>query len=130
LLARKNDIRESVFLAELNLDLLLVRRNAAKSFKPLPTYPSSRRDVALLLPEATTHDAVLQAVKQAKAANLESAELFDVFHGKNVPEGHKSMAYAFTYRGADKTLTDTEVNSAHDGLVARLKQALGATMRE
>jgi phenylalanyl-tRNA synthetase beta chain len=130
LLARKNDIREGVFLAELNLDLLLARRNAAKSFKPLPTYPSSRRDVALLLPEATTHDAVLQAVKQAKAANLESVELFDVFHGKNVPEGQKSMAYAFTYRGADKTLTDTEVSSAHDGLVARLKQALGATMRE
>jgi phenylalanyl-tRNA synthetase beta chain len=47
-----------------------------------------------------------------------------------VPEGQKSMAYAFTYRGADKTLTDTEVSSAHDGLVARLKQALGATMRE
>jgi phenylalanyl-tRNA synthetase beta chain len=130
LLARKNDIREAVFLAELNLDLLLARRNAAKSFKTLPTLPSSRRDVALLLPEATTHDAVLQAVKQAKAANLESVELFDVFRGKNVPEGQKSMAYAFTYRGADKTLTDTEVTSAHDGLVARLKQALGATMRE
>lgn len=130
LLARKHDIREAVFVAELNLDLLLARRNAAKTFKPLPTFPSSRRDVALLVPEATTHDAVLMAAKQAKAANLESVELFDVFRGKNVPEGQKSMAYAFTYRGADKTLTDTEVNSAHDGLVARLKQALGATTRE
>jgi phenylalanyl-tRNA synthetase beta chain len=130
LLARKHDIREAVFVAELNLDLLLARRNAAKAFKPLPTFPSSRRDVALLVPEATTHDAVLMATKQAKAANLESVELFDVFRGKNVPEGQKSMAYAFTYRGADKTLTDTEVNSAHDGLVARLKQTLGATTRE
>jgi phenylalanyl-tRNA synthetase beta chain len=130
LLARKHDIREAVFLAELNLDLLLARRNAGKSFKALPTLPSSRRDVALLVPEATTHDAVLMATKQAKAANLESVELFDVFRGKNVPEGQKSMAYAFTYRGVDKTLTDTEVTTAHEGLVAKLKQALGATMRE
>ena len=57
----------------------------------------------MLVPEATTHEAVLQVVKQAKPANLESVELFDVFRGKNVPAGQKSMAYAFTYRarGAD-----------------------------
>ena len=51
----------------------------------------------MLVPEATTHDAVLQVVKQAKLANLEVTDLFDVFRGKNVPPGQKSMAYAFTY---------------------------------
>src|SRR6185369_6180634 len=58
LLARKYDLRDSVFLAELNLDLLLARRNPAKSFKALPAFPSTRRDVAMLVPAATTHDAV------------------------------------------------------------------------
>ncbi len=129
-IAKRQDIRGAVFLAELNLDLLLARRNPAKAFKALPMFPSSRRDVAMLIPEATTQDAVLQAVKQARAANLESVELFDVFRGKNVPEGQKSMAYAFTNRAVERTLTDAEVNGAHEKLVAHLKQVLGATVRD
>jgi phenylalanyl-tRNA synthetase beta chain len=129
-LARRYDLRDGVFLAELNLDLLLARRNPAKSFRSLPAYPSIRRDVAMLVPESTTHEAVLQVVKQAKPANLETVDLFDVFRGKNVPPGQKSMAYAFTYRSAEKTLTDTEVNTAHDKLVEQFRQKLQATIRE
>jgi len=91
-LAKKYDLRDAVFLAELNLDLLLARRNPSKSFKSLPAFPAIRRDVAMLVPETTTHEAVLQVVKQTKPANLESVELFDVFRGKNVPEGQKSLA--------------------------------------
>jgi phenylalanyl-tRNA synthetase beta chain len=129
-LARQHDLRDAVLLAELNLDLLIHRRNPARSFKPLPAFPSVRRDVAMLVPETVTHDAVLAVVRQAKAANLESVDLFDVFRGKNVPEGRKSLAYAFTYRNAGRTLTDPEVNAAHDKLVADLKQKLGASLRE
>ncbi|HEX7570901.1 MAG TPA: phenylalanine--tRNA ligase subunit beta, partial [Verrucomicrobiae bacterium] len=128
-LAKKYDLRDGVFLAEFNLDLLLSKRNPAKSFKALPQFPSSRRDVAMLVPETVTHDAVLQAVKQAKAANLEAVELFDVFRGKSVPDGQKSMAYAFTYRAADKTLTDADVNSAHEKITAALKMQLQAELR-
>jgi phenylalanyl-tRNA synthetase beta chain len=124
------DLRDPVFLAELNFDLLLARRNPAKSFKPLPAYPSIRRDIAMLLPEATLHEAVLSVVRQAKPQNLEKAELFDVFRGKNVPEGQKSMAYAFTYRNSDRTLTDAEVNAAHVELIAQLRQTLHANVRE
>jgi phenylalanyl-tRNA synthetase beta chain len=129
-LAKKYDLPDAVFLAELNLDQLLARRNPAKSFKPLPQFPSIRRDVAMLVPEATTHESVLQAVKQTKPANLETVELFDVFRGKNVPEGQKSLAYAFTYRSPEKTLTDVEVNAAHAKIVGALKQSLCAAVRE
>ena len=83
----------------------------------------------MIVPEATTHDAVLQVVKQTKPANLEAVELFDVFRGKNVPEGQKSLAYAFTYRAADKTLTDAEVNAAHDKVVEQFRQELAAVIR-
>ena len=127
--AKKHDLRDGVFLAELNLDTLLSRRNAAKSFRALPAFPAVRRDIALLVPEATTHESILQAVKQAKPANLESVDLFDVFRGKNVPPGQKSVAYAFTYRQAERTLTDAEVNSAHEKLVEQLKQKLQAVVR-
>jgi phenylalanyl-tRNA synthetase beta chain len=129
-LAKKYDLRDAALLAELNLDLLLARRNPAKSFKPLPAFPAIRRDVAMIVPEATTHDAVLRLVKQAKPANLEAVELFDVFRGKNVPEGQKSLAYAFTYRAADKTLTDAEVNAAHAKIVETFKAQLQAAVRE
>ena len=128
-LARKYDLRDAVFLAEFNLDLLLAKRNASKSFRALPQFPSSRRDVAMLVPEATTHEAVLQTVKQTKAANLETVELFDVFRGKSVPDGQKSMAYAFTYRAMDKTLTDADVNSAHEKIMGALKTQLQAELR-
>ena len=128
-LAKKYDLRDAVFLAELNLDLLLARRNPSKSFKALPAFPAIRRDVAMLVPEATTHDAILQVVKQTKPANLESVELFDVFRGKNVPEGQKSLAYAFTYRNPEKTLTDAEATDAHEKLVEQFKKALSATVR-
>jgi len=129
-LAKQYDLRDPVFLAELNLDQLLARRNPAKSFKALPMFPSSRRDVAMLVPEATTHDAVLAVVKQTKPANLETVELFDVFRGKNVPEGQKSVAYAFTYRNLERTLTEAEINAAHEKLVAQFKQTLNAALRE
>ena len=84
----------------------------------------------MLVPEATTHDAVLQLVRQTKPANLETVELFDVFRGKNVPDGQKSMAYAFIYRNPERTLTDAEVNNAQEKAVAQLKSALRATIRD
>ncbi|MBI5388617.1 MAG: phenylalanine--tRNA ligase subunit beta [Verrucomicrobia bacterium] len=129
-IAKQYDLRDPVWLAELNLDQLLARRNPVKSFKPLPQFPPIRRDVAMLVPEAVTHDAVLAAVKQAKLPNLEAVELFDVFRGQNVPEGQKSLAYAFTYRHAERTLTDAEVNAAHEKLVTQFRQSLQAVVRE
>ena len=129
-LAKRYDLRDAVLLAELNLDVVLARRSPAKSFKPLPLFPSIRRDVAMLVPEATAHETVLLTVRQAKPGNLESVELFDVFRGRNVPAGQKSMAYAFTYRNPERSLTDLEVNAAHEKLAAEFKQKLQATVRE
>jgi phenylalanyl-tRNA synthetase beta chain len=129
-LAKKYDLRDGVLLAELNLDLLLARRNPAKSFKSLPQFPGIRRDVAMLVPESTTHEAVLQIVKQTKPVNLEAVELFDVFRGRHVPEGQKSLAYAFMYRSPEKTLTDAEVNATHTKITEAFKSQLQAVVRE
>ncbi|MBA4147464.1 MAG: phenylalanine--tRNA ligase subunit beta [Verrucomicrobia bacterium] len=129
-LAKRYDLRDAVFLAELNFDLLIARRNTGKSFKTLPAFPSVRRDVAMLVPETVNHDAVLSVVKQTKPANLENVELFDVFRGKNIPEGQKSLAYAFTYRSPEKTLTDVEVSAAHEKLVSGFRDQLQAVVRD
>ncbi len=129
LIAKDFDIKNSVFLAELDLDRLIAMRVHSRSFKPLPAYPSVRRDIAMLVDESTTHMDVERAVKKAKVQQLDSVEVFDVFRGKHVPEGKKSVAYSFTYRDVSKTLTDAEVNKAHDKLVAQLKSTIGAEIR-
>jgi phenylalanyl-tRNA synthetase beta chain len=128
--AKLHDLRDAVLLAELDFDELLSRRTPGKSFKPLPQFPSIRRDIAMLVPETITHEAISGVVKQTKPANLERVELFDVFRGKTIPAGQKSVAYAFIYRSSERTLTDAEVNTAHEKLVGQFKQSLQATVRD
>ncbi len=128
-LGKQLKLRDPAFLAELNLDILLKRRNTGKSLKQLPTVPGSRRDVALLVPEEVTHEEILKTAKKAKADNLESIELFDVFRGQNIPEGQKSVAYAFNYRHPERTLKDKEVDKAHTKVTEHLKTKLNATVR-
>ena len=129
-LGKRYEARDAVYLAEMNLDALLQRRTTNKSFKSLPQFPASERDVAMLVDESVNHRDVLGVVKKIKPANLVDAQLFDVFRGKNVPEGQKSLAYSFTYRNTEKTLKDKEVNSAHDQLIAAFKDKLSATIRD
>ena len=129
-LGRHYECRSPVFLAELDLGVLLQRRTRAKSFKALPQFPAIVRDVAMLVPETIKHDDVMALVKKVKPENLTHTKLFDVFRGKNVPAGQKSVAYAFTYRHAERTLTDDEVNAAHGEIVAALCDQLTATIRD
>ena len=129
-LGKEYGSRDAIFLAELDLEILLKRRTTNKSFKSLPKFPAIERDVAMLVAESVTHAEVLVVVKNTKAANLVDTELFDVFRGQNVPEGQKSLAYSFTYRSAEKTLTDEEVNGAHESLVVAFKEKLGAMIRD
>jgi len=130
LLSREYECRDAVFLAELNIDVLLHRRTRAKSFKSLPQFPAIVRDVAMIVEDSVTHAHVLGVVKNAKLENLVDTRLFDVFRGKNVSEGQKSMAYTFVYRNADRTLTDDEVNNEHAKLVAALNESLSAIIRD
>lgn len=112
------------------MELLLAHRDPTRTFRPLPQFPAIRRDVAMIVPEHITHEIVLSVVRQTKPPHLEQVELFDVFRGCSVPPGHKSMAYAFTYRASERTLTDAEVNAIHQQVVTVLKLKLGATIRE
>jgi phenylalanyl-tRNA synthetase beta chain len=83
----------------------------------------------MLIEESVPHEKVVAVVKQAKPQNLENVQLFDVFRGKSIPSGRKSVAYAFTYRNADRTLTEAEVNAAQEKLLQQLKTQLNAEIR-
>ena len=83
----------------------------------------------MLVDESVSHDDVLRMVKKAKADFLHSVELFDVFRGKGIPEGKKSVAYAFVYRDKDRTLKDEEVTAVHAKVIERLKADASAEIR-
>ena len=84
----------------------------------------------MIVPESVTHEAVLDVVRQLKPNNLESIEPFDVFRGRQVPSGQKSLAYALTYRAADRTLREEDVAPVHTRLVEGFRSSIGASIRE
>ena len=129
LLAAQLDLKKPVLLAELDLKILLTRRRQKKSFQALPTFPSARRDAAMLVDESISHADVLRAVKKAKPDFLQTVELFDVFRGIGIPEGKKSLAYAFVYRHRRRTLKDEEVAAAHAKVIRRLQDEIAAEIR-
>ncbi len=128
-LARDLDLRKPVFLAELECGPLLRPGKQGGKHRPLPQFPSIRRDLALLVGEEVPHQRVLDVVRKARCPQLQTVRLFDVFRGKGIPEGRKSLAYAFIYRDRERTLTDEEVSRIHSPLAETLKRELGASIR-
>jgi len=118
-----------VWLAELDLETLGALRRPLRQYGPLPQYPAVTRDMALVVAATVTHEAVEAAIRQLAQPLLESVRLFDLYAGAPLGEGRKSLAYALTYRAADRTLTDDEVNDVHQQLVAALCRALEAELR-
>lgn len=128
-LAAHLDLKKAVLLAELDWRLLLAHRGGGKSFQALPMFPSVRRDAAMLVDETVSHAEVLRTVKKAKPDFLQKVELFDVFRGKGIPDGKKSVAYAFVYRDRRRTLKDEEVAAAHAKVIQRLQDEVAAEIR-
>lgn len=119
-----------IYCCELMLDA--VRRHSDRTvvYKPLPKYPSTSRDIALLVDEGMEVGKIEEVIKQYAGSILESVKLFDVYRGKQVEEGKKSVAFALTYRDKDKTLTDDEVAKVHRKVIEALKEKLNAVLRE
>jgi phenylalanyl-tRNA synthetase beta chain len=128
--AKKLDLRDAVLVAEMELEPLLTAAHEEKQFHELPKFPAVVRDMALLVAETTTHADVLAAIEKNQNKFLERVELFDIFRGGSIPMGRKSMAYSLTFRAADRTLTDAEVNEAHEKIKRQLQQALKCEIRE
>ena len=99
-------------------------------YKPLPKYPAITRDIALVIKDEIYAKQVEDIIKENGEGVLEKVEMFDVYKGKQVPEGHKSIAYSLTYRAEDRTLTDDEVSSIHHKIIQELEKKLNAHLRE
>ena len=126
-------IKVPVFYAELNLDGWLERAPQPEKYRPVPAFPPIRRDLAIVLPKSVPQEKVTETIHSARAANLESVRLFDLFldpKGEKIPADQKSLAFALTYRAADRTLTEKEVNEAHETVRRKLTSVLSCAFRE
>lgn len=118
-----------LFVAMIQLKELLTAEERTLLYDPISQFPSTSRDVAFIAPKELEHRIVVDFIQKAHLPNLERVELFDIFEGEAVGEGRKSMAYSLIFRSAERTLTDDEVNSAHEKLRQKLERGLGVELR-
>ena len=130
LLAAKSTAPGAVFVAEVHADLLLMRNELATKFRDIEKFPAVTRDIAMIVPEETSHQKILRAIEEPREPLLEHVELFDLFSGGEIGNARKSLAYRLTYRDRSRTLTSEEVNAAHAKIRERLRRDLGAELRE
>src|SRR6202048_521228 len=123
------DAPGAVFVAELDVDLVLVAQESAKRFRELERFPAVTRDIAMIVPEKLSHAEILRAIQNPKEPLLESVQLFDLFTGE-LGAARKSLAYTLTYRDRSRTLTSDEVTAAHAKIRERLQREVGAELRE
>ncbi len=123
------DMDGEVYVAQINLPDLLTYAKKEKTYTPLPKYPAVNRDLAILVDD-TVLAADVEALIRKKAKKLFAGlRLFDVYKGKQIPEGKKSMAYSVTLQSMEKTLTDAEVSETVSEILSALEKDLGATLR-
>jgi phenylalanyl-tRNA synthetase beta chain len=120
-------LKMDAVLFEVRLDALSQGRIPA--FEPLSRFPEVRRDLAFILKEATPVQALLDCAKQQAGEYLQDIKLFDVYAGKGVAEGNKSIALGLTWQHPSRTLNDEEINQLVDSIVTQVRVKLDAELR-
>ena len=121
-------INTRVYVGKLKLRKLFAMMDTQRSYVPMPKFPASTRDLALLCDDALPVMTMEKAIKAAAGKILEKIELFDVYKGSQIAQGKKSVAFNISMRASDRTLTDEEVNSAMSKILKALEE-LGAQIR-
>jgi phenylalanyl-tRNA synthetase beta chain len=118
-----------VFNAELYLDNILSRVQLLRKFKPLPLYPSVRRDISFLVNEDVATQELLNFLNQTSSLLLKEIKVVDHYKGKQIPQGHKSLTISCDYQSNQRTLTDREVNEDHAKICELLKEKFRVQIR-
>ena len=123
------DIKQKVYGFSMSLSELNDYISDEVAFQPIPKFPASARDLAILVPEELSDADVEAIITKRGGKHLESLTLFDLYQGKQVPEGYKSMAYSLAFRAPDRTLTDFDVDTWIKKIVDDLEKN-GCKLRE
>jgi phenylalanyl-tRNA synthetase beta chain len=116
------ELKQEIFIGELNLEKLIeLSEKVETKFKPIPKFPPVTRDISLIADEDIPVSEIEKIIRE-NSKFLERIELFDVYKGKGIPEGKRSVAFSLTFRAPDRTLSDEEVNRIVDGIIESLSK--------
>ncbi|MCF0190055.1 MAG: phenylalanine--tRNA ligase subunit beta [Marinilabiliaceae bacterium] len=133
-LSAKFDIDKPVYYAEINMDIVYrnIRQRTQKNpirFSDIPKFPEVKRDLALLIDKSISYAQVRNIALKTEKRLLKSVNLFDVYEGKNLPEGKKSYAVSFILQDEEKTLNDKQIDGIMQQLISAFQRELGAELR-
>lgn len=123
------DIKQEVMYADFNWGLIIKLLANSIKFQEIPKYPEVRRDLALLVNQDVSFESLYTIARQTEKALLKGINLFDVYEGKNLPEGKKSYALSFILQDAAKTLTDEQIDKIMGKLQQNFEKEVGAVLR-
>jgi phenylalanyl-tRNA synthetase beta chain len=121
------ELSDAVYLIEIDLDKLLSFTSTLKKYQPILRYPSTSRDIALLVEEQITYQQICDIIQSFSLVN--SVVLFDLYVGEQVPAGKKSLAFRIIYQSSTHTLTDSEVDKVQRQILDKLQRDLRASLR-
>ena len=114
--------KDDVFVMEINLDKLLAKKTGRMKYKEISKYPTVKKDISILVDTDITSNEIAVAIKKSAGSLLLNTEVFDVYTGKGIEEGKKSLAYSLTFGTNDRTLTDEEINKVLEKIIERLSK--------
>ena len=129
LVAKNYGIDAEIYAAELDFTALSALELPEKTYVPLPKYPAVSRDIAVVCDEALTVAALESCIRKAGGKLLRQVRLFDIYRGKGIAEGKKSLAFSLTLRADDRTLIDADSDGVVSAVLSRLEAELGAKLR-
>ena len=127
--AKRFGVDAELYCAELDFGALLEARGADAAYVPLPRYPSVTRDIALVCDEAVTVGRLESAIRRGARGLLKEVSLFDIYRGKGIGEGKKSVAFSLVLRADDRSLTAEEADADVQSILETLKAELNAVLR-
>ena len=128
--AKEFGFKTSPYMAELDMDLLVEKSNFTKKYQTLSQYPPVFRDLAVIIKEDYIWADIENCVKNTKANYLEEINFFDIYRGKQIPAGMKSIAFNLCFQSQDRTLKSEEVDLAVQTILNSLQETLGAELRK
>ena len=129
LVAQNYGVDAQFYCAELDLEQLQCAKGPDPEYVPLPKFPAVTRDIAVVCGEAITVGALEDCIRKGAKGLLKDVTLFDIYRGKGVPEGKKSVAFSLVLRADDRSLTAEEADSDVKSILETLEKDLGAVLR-
>ena len=127
---RQYDIQQNVYALEINLSKLYSLERKVWHYRKVSPFPKMVRDLAFVIDDSISASEILSDIHKVAGTLAKSVEIFDVYKGKGIPEGKKSMAFTISYSSADRTLTDSEVEDSQNKIIKHVGDKFKGELRK